>query len=140
MIWKNKTTLEQLNALSKNTILQHLDIVFTEVGPDYLKASMPVDKRTVQPAGLLHGGASCVLAETLGSMASVLLLDSSQISSIVGIEVNANHLNAVKEGRVEGKALPVKIGRRLHIWNIEIRDSMNKLCCVSRLTCMVSSV
>jgi 1,4-dihydroxy-2-naphthoyl-CoA hydrolase len=140
MIWKNMITTEQLNSLSKNTILEHLDLQFTKIGPDYIEATMPVDHRTVQPAGLFHGGASCVLAETLGSMASVLLVDGFKTASIVGIEINANHLKSVRKGKVYGKASPIKIGRRLHIWNIEIRDNENNLCCVSRLTCMVSAL
>ncbi|MBT8233455.1 MAG: hotdog fold thioesterase [Saprospiraceae bacterium] len=137
MIWKNNPTVEGLNAIQQGTICSHLDIKFTEVGEDYLAASMPVDQRTKQPMGLLHGGASAVLAETLGSVASVITFDDPTKQSIVGIEINANHLKSAKSGHVYGKVKPIRIGKKLHVWNIEITDDVGHLVCVSRLTVMV---
>jgi len=111
----------------------HLGIVFTEIGDDYLKATMPVDQRTKQPYGLLHGGASAVLAETLGSIASHLVVDSSKYNC-VGIEINANHLRGVREGLVTGIVKPLHTGKTTHVWDIKLYDSRDKLVCVSRLT------
>ena len=115
----------------------NLGIEFTEIGEDYLVARMPVDKRTIQPMGLLHGGASATLAETLGSVASVLLQDDITKSPIVGIEINANHLGSARSGFVTGKVTPIKIGRTIHVWNIDIVDENDQKICVSRLTTMV---
>jgi 1,4-dihydroxy-2-naphthoyl-CoA hydrolase len=137
MIWKNNPTLEGINALHENTICRTIGIEFTEIGDDYLIAKMPVDHRTKQPMGLLHGGASVVLAETLGSVASVLTLDDVTKKSIVGIEINANHLKSATSGFVYGKVTPIKIGRKLHIWEIDIVNEDGKKVCVSRLTVMV---
>lgn len=137
MIWKNKPTIEALNMLSANTINEALGIEFTEAGDDYLTARMPVDKRTKQPMGLLHGGASVVLAETLGSVASTLLIEDISKESAVGLEINANHLRAVKSGYVYGTVTAIKIGRRTHIWQIRIRNEEGKDSCISRLTCMI---
>ncbi len=134
MIWKNKPTIDLLNDLSKQTAVEHLGISFTDVGDDYLEATMPVDHRTIQPAGILHGGASVVLAETLGSVASSLCVDDFTKELPVGIEINANHVKSATSGLVTGRAYPIKIGNRLHIWNIEIKDKSNDLICVSRLT------
>ena len=114
----------------------HTGMEFTEVGDDYLVAKMPVDHRTIQPAGLLHGGASVALAETLGSVASVLCLKSSD-KMPVGIEINANHLKATTSGFVYGKVTAIRRGQNLHVWNIEIRNEKGDLTCVSRLTCMI---
>lgn len=138
MIWKNKFDLDSINNISRNTMVQHLGIEFTEIGDDYMVATMPVDHRTVQPMRLLHGGASVVLAETLGSVASFACVDSD-LHNVVGIEVNANHLKAITEGTsgVSGKVKPIKIGRNLHVWNIEITDDQGNLVCISRLTTMV---
>ncbi|MBK7094675.1 MAG: hotdog fold thioesterase [Saprospiraceae bacterium] len=138
MIWKNSFDIDSINNISENTMVQHLGIQFTEIGDDYMIATMPVDHRTVQPMRLLHGGASVVLAETLGSVASFACVDPL-INNVVGIEVNANHLKAIPEGssNVSGKVSPVKIGRNLHIWNIDITDDSGNLVCVSRLTTMV---
>ncbi len=113
----------------------HLGIEVTEIGDDFIKATMPVDHRTHQPFGLLHGGASCVLAETLGSIASTLCIDPSK-EMAVGVEINANHLRSVRSGHVEGTVRPVHIGRTIHVWNIEIKAG-EKLICVSRLTCAI---
>ena len=136
MIWTKKPTLEVINKFSKNTMVEHLAMEFTEIGDDYLVAKMPVDNRTKQPAGLLHGGASAALAETLGSVASVLCLPSEQ-KMPVGIEINANHLKSATSGFVTGKVKPVRLGQSLHVWNIEIHNDKNDLVCVSRLTVMI---
>ena len=134
MIWKIKPGLEVLNGFSKNTLVDHLGIVFTEVGDDYLKATMPVDQRTVQPFRLLHGGASVALAETLGSVASSVVLADPTVK-VVGLEINANHLKSGIEGEtVEGKVTPIKLGKRIHVWSIEICNKAGDKLCVSRLT------
>lgn len=130
-----KASLEDLNALNPNTLGECLGIEFTEVGDDYLKARMPVDHRTVQPFGILHGGASVALAETLGSVASQLVAGMDR--PCVGIEINANHLKSVSSGFVQGTARPVRIGKSMHVWNIEIVDDHDNLICVSRLTVLV---
>ena len=131
--------LEELNKLSKNTILEVLDIKITGVGEDYIEATMPVDKRTHQPHGILHGGASVVLAESLGSIAAVLTIDQSQFYC-VGVEINANHIKSVKSGLVTGTAKPIHIGRSTQVWNIEIRNEAKELVCISRLTMAVVSI
>ena len=138
MIWINKFDLDSINNISQNTMVQHLGIKFTEITEDSMSATMPVDHRTVQPMRILHGGASVALAETLGSIASYACVDPSE-SNVVGIEINANHIKAVKEGvsNVTGTVTPIKIGRNLHIWQIEIKDDMGNLVCTSRLTTMV---
>ena len=138
-IWKHDFTLEGLNQISHNTMLDHLDIVVTEVGDDYIIARMPVDHRTVQPMRLLHGGASVALAESLGSIAGVLTVDDPDKQTVVGVEINANHLRSIREGKghVYGKASPIRLGRRIQVWNIEITDDENRLICVSRLTIAV---
>jgi len=127
--------LEQLNELSSNTAIQALGIVFTAAGDDWLQATMPVEGRTRQPYGLLHGGASVLLAETLGSTAGNLCVRSDQVC--VGLEINANHVRAVREGQVTGTARPIHIGARTHVWEIRIHDERERLCCVSRLTLAV---
>lgn len=137
MIWKQTFNIEGLNNLSANTLVQHLGIEFTEVGDDFLTARMPVDDRTVQPMRLLHGGASVVLAETLGSSAGMLCLDDVQKQSVVGIEINANHLRSARKGWVYGTCKPIRIGRSIQVWAIEIKDEQGKSCCVSRLTLAV---
>ena len=118
MIWKQKPSLEMINSSGIKTLVHHLGIKFIEVGDNYLKATMPVDERTQQPMGLLHGGASVSLAETLGSVASVCIVDNPFETPIVGVEINANHLNSAKEGYVIGKVTPIKIGKRLHVWTV----------------------
>jgi 1,4-dihydroxy-2-naphthoyl-CoA hydrolase len=132
-LWKTPTTLDQLKEMSKNTMMEHLGIEYLEIGDDYLKAKMPVDHRTKQPVGLLHGGASVALAETLGSMAAALCVNREK-KGIVGIEVNANHIRPVKEGWVTGIAKPIHIGSTTQIWEIHIYNEQDKLVCVSRLT------
>ena len=124
---------ENIQPLGANTMADFLGIRFTEIGEDYLKGTMPVDQRTKQPYGLLHGGASAVLAETLGSIASHLVIDSSKYNC-VGIEINANHLRGVREGLVTGIARPLHTGKTTHVWDIRIVDEREKLICVSRLT------
>ena len=118
-------------------MVSHLGIEFTRIGDDYLEARMPVDHRTVQPMGLLHGGASCVLAETMGSVASFLCIEDPAKETAVGVEINANHLRPAIKGFVTGKVSPLRIGRKLHVWNIEIKDEEGRLICVSRITIAV---
>lgn len=127
--------LEQLNRLSRGTAIEALGIVFTAAGDDWLQATMPVDARTRQPYGLLHGGASVLLAETLGSSAGNLCVAEGQVC--VGVEINANHLRAVRSGRVTGTARPLHVGGRTQVWGIHIEDERGRLCCVSRLTLAV---
>ena len=134
-VFQRPSSLEALNALSSGTAMEPLGIVFTELGPDYLRATMPVDARTLQPYGLLHGGASVLLAETLGSTAGMLCVAEGELA--VGIEINANHLNAVREGSVTGTARPLKVGRRTQVWEIRIEDDAGRLACISRLTLAV---
>ena len=128
--------LAALNAMSRDTVIAHLGIVFTAVGDDWLEATMPVDARTHQPYGLLHGGASVVLAETLGSSAGNLAVDPSQWMC-VGVEVNANHLRGVTDGVVTGRATAVHVGRTTQVWQIAIHNTEGKPVCVSRLTLAV---
>ena len=134
-IWKKQVDIELLNKLSANTMGETLDMKFVEIGDDYIKASMPVDKRTHQPYGLLHGGASAALAETVGSVASSLCINEDQIC--VGIEINCNHIRGKKSGSVVATAEPLHIGASTHVWDIKIRDEREKLVCVSRLTVAV---
>ena len=135
MIWRRSVTLDALNAMGKNNMVGLLDIRFERLGDDLLEATMPVDDRTRQPCGLLHGGASVVLAESLGSVAGYLCTEGEQ--KVVGVEVNANHLRPVREGRVRGVCRPLHVGRRNQVWQIEIFDERDRLCCVSRLTAAV---
>lgn len=135
-IWKTGATLEQLTALSRRTLVEHLGIEFLEIGDDFLKARMPVDSRTVQPAGILHGGASAVLAETLGSVAAALCLDRGA-KMAVGLELNANHVRPVRSGWVTGVAAPIHIGRTTQIWEIKLFNERDKLVCIARLTVAV---
>ncbi|WP_435926667.1 1,4-dihydroxy-2-naphthoyl-CoA hydrolase [Dryocola sp. BD613] len=135
MIWRRATTLEALNAMSAGNMVGHVGIVFTRVGDSELEATMPVDNRTRQPFGLLHGGASVVLAETLGSVAGYLCTEGEQ--KIVGLEVNANHLRSAHEGSVRGVCKAVHVGRRHQVWQIDISDEEGRLCCTSRLTTAV---
>lgn len=136
VIWKRPLTLEALNAMGGGTLVEHLDITFTEVGPDFLRATMPVDRRTHQPFGQLHGGASVALAETLGSTAANACVDPDA-HYCVGLEVNANHVRAVRSGQVTGMVRPLHRGRSTQVWEIEIRDEVGRLVCVSRLTMAV---
>lgn len=137
MIWFNKSIqLHELQPLSTNTLAEQIGIEFTEIGVDFLKGRMPVDHRTHQPYGILHGGASCVLAETLGSVASALIIDQSKFIC-VGLEINANHIRSVRSGFVTGTATPIHIGATTHVWDIKIHDEREKLVCISRLTVVI---
>ncbi len=133
MIWRKEYNIETLNNTPKNHLGGLLDIRFTEVGEDYLSATMPVDERTYQPAGILHGGASVVLAETLGSIASTMCIDRDRFLA-VGLEINANHIRPVKSGLVTGICKPLHIGAKTHVWEIKIYDDRGKMNCVSRIT------
>lgn len=136
-IWfKNDLSVNDLLLLGNNTMGQHLGIEFLEVGPDFISATMPVDHRTKQPYGLLHGGASVALAETLGSVASAHVIDNKKFMC-VGIEINANHVSAVREGHVTGITTPLHLGATTHVWDIKIYSNTKKLVCVSRLTVAV---
>lgn len=133
MIWAKEFSLEDLNERPKGHIGEVLEIEFTEITPDSLSARMPVNEKTRQPYGILHGGASVVLAETLGSVASNLVINSDKYIG-VGLEVNANHLRPVKSGFVTGICSPIHIGGKTHVWDIKLYDERGKMTCVSRLT------
>ncbi|PID38395.1 MAG: esterase [Proteobacteria bacterium] len=135
-IWKKRLELSEVQRFCADTLVSHLAIEFTEVGEDYLCAKMPVDARTVQPMGLLHGGASVTLAESLGSMAGSLCVDLGT-QHCVGLEINANHVRAVRSGWVYGRARPLHLGGRTQIWEIRIEDEEQRLVCISRLTLAV---
>lgn len=136
-IWfKTDLSIQDLNPLSKATMGEHLGIEWIEVGTDYIKARMPVDHRTRQPYGLLHGGASAALAETIGSVASAMIVDHEKYYC-VGLEINANHIRSARQGFVTGTASPVHIGSSTHVWDIRIHDENGKLVCISRLTVAV---
>ena len=134
-IFRRRHDLETLNALSRGTAIEALGIEFTAVGADHLVATMPVDARTRQPYGLLHGGASVLLAETLGSSAGNLCVPEGEVC--VGLEINANHVRAVREGRVTGTARALHVGRSTQVWEIRIEDARGRLACISRLTLAV---
>jgi len=137
MIWFDQAiTLEQLNNFGKGNMGEFLEIRFTEITENSITATMPVDHRTKQPYGLLHGGASCVLAETLGSVASALVVDAEKYI-VVGIEINANHLRSARHGVVTGTVKPIHIGNTTHVWDIRITEENEKLICISRLTVAV---
>lgn len=131
-IWIKTESLERINELRKNTLNDHMGIRITEIGEDYVKAVMPVDERTRQPLGLLHGGASVVLAESIGSLGSYLAIQPDK--RCVGLEINANHLRSVASGWVTGIARPLHIGGSTHVWDIRITDDKERLVCIARLT------
>ena len=134
MIWFNpQLTLTQLDEFTPGTMANHLGMEWVDIGIDYLSLRMPVDERTKQPYGLLHGGASCALAETVGSVASHLVIDPEKFICL-GLEINANHIRSAREGFVTAKATPLHLGGSTHIWDIKIHDDQEKLICVSRLT------
>jgi 1,4-dihydroxy-2-naphthoyl-CoA hydrolase len=135
-IWRHLLTLDELNAGAEGTIVKPLGIVFSEIGADFVSATMPVDARTHQPYGLLHGGASVTLAETVGSTGASMCLDPAR-HYCVGQEINANHLRSVRSGLVTGTARPLHIGGRSQVWGIQIVDQAGALVCVSRLTMAV---
>jgi 1,4-dihydroxy-2-naphthoyl-CoA hydrolase len=131
-IWHHPYTIEEIG-FKGACMPNHIGIEFTEIGPDYLRGRMPVDARTIQPYGILHGGASVALAETLGSTAASLVIDRTQ-QRCVGQEINANHIRAASSGFVIGTARPVHLGRRSHVWEIRITDEQERLVCISRIT------
>ena len=132
-MFPKELTLERLNTINENTLASHVGIEFTEIGSDYLVARMPVDKRTTQPFNILHGGASVVLSETLGSQAAAVLLDLDK-QYPVGLEINANHIKSISSGYVYGRVTPIHIGRSTHVWETRITDEENRLICISKLT------
>ncbi|MFT5032456.1 MAG: 1,4-dihydroxy-2-naphthoyl-CoA hydrolase [Bacteroidia bacterium] len=136
-MWKQSATIDDLNTEQENSISSFLGIKFQEIGDDFIVATMPVNERTKQPFGLLHGGASVVLSETLGSVAGFLCAESG--SMIAGLEVNANHLRSVTEGLVTGVARPIHVGRSTQVWETQISDQQGRRICVSRLTVMVKT-
>jgi len=133
-IWfKKDLSIDDLAPLGKDTMAEHIGIEWVEAGEDFLSARMPVDKRTLQPYGLLHGGASVALAETLGSVAAAMVIDPKKFYC-VGLEINANHVRSARDGYVTGVAKPIHIGGTTHVWDIKIYDEREKLVCVSRIT------
>ncbi|HEY5368007.1 MAG TPA: hotdog fold thioesterase [Hanamia sp.] len=136
-IWFHKDIkLVDLHSIGKNTMTEFLDLKWESIGDDFLKLSMEITDKTRQPYGFLHGGASCVLAETVGSVASALVIDREKYYC-VGLEINANHLRSVSDGKVTAVAAPLHLGRSTHVWDIKIYDDKEKLFCVSRLTVAV---
>lgn len=135
MIWQKNFTLENLNQLCSNSAVSYLGIEISAFGEDWIEATMPVDHRTMQPFGFLHGGVSVALAETIGSLAGSLCLEEGKTA--VGLDINANHLRPVRSGKVTARTTPINLGRNIQVWQIDIRTEENKLCCVSRLTLSV---
>jgi len=135
-IWFSSPSVEDLKARSANTLVEHIGVEYIEIGDDYIKARMPVDHRTIQPARILHGGASVVLAETLGSVAANQCIDPDR-QMAVGLEINANHVRSVRDGYVTGTVRALHIGRSTQIWEIHIRDDQDRLVCISRITMAV---
>ena len=135
-IWKQTADLDRINAWNGNSMIDHLGMRITEIGDDFIRGTMPVDQRTKQPFGLLHGGASVALAETLGSLAGTMCLDAAK-EMAVGIDINANHVRAVTGGVVTGTARPLHVGRNTQVWDIRIENEDGKLVCISRLTLAV---
>jgi 1,4-dihydroxy-2-naphthoyl-CoA hydrolase len=134
-IWKQKLSTDEIHQITENTLVRHLGIQIVEIGDDYLKASMPVDHRTHQPMGILHGGASVALAETIGSLGAQMCAEPGHYC--VGLEINANHIRSVRQGLVFGVATPIHVGRSTQVWNIRIADEQDKTVCISRLTMSV---
>ena len=138
MLWKRTPDPGELQRSMRGTLLENLGLTLEGIGDDWVSVRMPVDHRSIQPYGILHGGASVALAESLGSLASVLCIEDPSTHTPVGVEINANHLRPVPDGQfVIGTLSPIRIGRRMHVWNIEIRDPEDKLVCISRLTIMI---
>jgi len=134
-IWRSLQTLDELNT-ERGNLIDHMGIRFTEIGGDFVRGTMPVDTRTVQPYGLLHGGASVALAETLGSMGAAMCVNTEEYQ-VVGQEINANHVRAARSGLVMGTARAVHLGGRTHVWSIDIVNDAQKLVCISRITMAV---
>lgn len=135
-IWRNLQTVEDLNANTGGTLIENLGISFTEIGADFIRGTMPVDTRTAQPYGLLHGGASVALAESLGSMGAAMCVDAAEYQ-VVGQEINANHVRAARSGLVTGTARAVHLGGRTQVWTIDIVNEAQKLVCIARITMAV---
>ena len=135
-IWHQRPTVDGLNALLQRDMASHLGMEYTEIGDDYLRARLPVDQRTQQPYGLLHGGVSCVVAESMGSVGSALCVDP-ETHYCVGVDINASHLRAASQGYVYAEARPLRVGRRNQVWDIRISDENERLVCVARLTTAV---
>ncbi|MET0224926.1 MAG: hotdog fold thioesterase [Dokdonella sp.] len=135
-LWKSPTDLDRINAWNRNTLVEHLGMRVTEIGADFVRGTMPVDARTQQPFGLLHGGASVALAESLGSLAGNLCVDAAS-EMAVGLDINANHVRGVSGGSVTGIARPLHLGRTTQVWEIRIEDDHARLVCISRLTLAV---
>ena len=133
---EKKEKLQRINDSIQNTMTSAIGIEITDIGDDFISGKMPVDERTVQPFGLLHGGASVALAETLGSIGGGIKVYSNN-ETVVGIEINANHLKSVRDGWVYGKATPIRIGKKIQVWDIRITNESDELVCVSRLTLAV---
>ena len=136
-IWKHKFTKETFQTISQSTLVEHLNIEMVELGDDYVKLRMPIDERTRQPMGLLHGGASAALSESAGSIASAMCVDNPIKDHPVGVEINANHLRSASKGYANSITRPVKIGRTIHVWNTDIYDDDGRLLCTSRITIMI---
>lgn len=134
-MWKREVSLTALNEMTAGSMIEYVGIIFTKLNADSIEATMPVSAKTKQPFGLLHGGASVVLAETLGSVAGYLCTEGE--AQVVGLEINANHLRAVREGSVRGKCQAVHLGRTHQVWQVKIFDDRDRLCCISRLTTAV---
>ncbi|MEI6021930.1 MAG: hotdog fold thioesterase [Bacteroidota bacterium] len=135
-IWKGEITTQFVNDLNKNTMGEFMEINFTEIGPNFMKATMPVNHKTKQPFGLLHGGASVALAETIGSVASLCVVNREFFIGL-GMEINANHIKPVTEGLVTAVCTAIKTDGKVHIWEIKIYDGKGDLCCLSRFSCMI---
>jgi 1,4-dihydroxy-2-naphthoyl-CoA hydrolase len=135
-LWKQTPSLDQINAMFRNTLGEALGMRIVEIGADFVRGTLPVDARTHQPYGLLHGGASVALAESLGSLAAMLTLDPA-LDAAVGLDINANHVRGVKSGTVTGTARALHLGRSTQVWEIRIEDERQKLVCIARLTVAV---
>ena len=133
MIWRITPDIEAVNLVGQKTMVGHLGIKITEIGEDFIRASMPVNEKTMQPAGLLHGGATAALSESIGSIASWLVAGDEN-ARIVGVELNIRHLRSAQKGHVHSITRPVKIGKTLHVWNTEVFDDEHRMICTSRLT------
>jgi len=138
-IWFKDVDVETINARAKESLSDHLDIKFTEIGEDYLTATMPLNAKTKQPMGIMHGGASCALAETVASAAANYCIDQTEFVC-VGLDINVNHLKSVRSGFVKAKAKPFHIGRKTQVWEIKITDEKAKLIAIARLTLAVISI
>jgi 1,4-dihydroxy-2-naphthoyl-CoA hydrolase len=139
-MFNTSINIDEINAWGRGNMIEHLEITFTEITAEFIKAKMPVDHRTKQPFGLLHGGASVVLAETMGSIAALLAVPDMNQYKGVGVEINANHLKSARGGYVIGTCVPLRIGKTLHVYDIKIHDEAEQLICASRLTVAILKV